>query len=135
MHVSCHKVSLLTLTQVMHNLWREIRKIQLMKCPLNFDCTTRQKHLGNPNLKPDTSWLLPKWNLQSAYVHFWNKKRGTLFLCKNFVAQYIMFSMKRSRTTKCITVSKTCLENQAENTVFLFQISNTENNLWTVNCQ
>mgnify|MGYP007058294892 CR=1 FL=1 len=64
MHVSCHAVSLLTLTQVMYNLWREIRKIQLMKCPLNFDCTTRQKHLGNPNLKHDTSWLLPKWNLQ-----------------------------------------------------------------------
>ena len=49
------KVSLLTLTQVMHNLWREIGKIQLMKCPLNFDCTTRQNHLGNPSLKHDTS--------------------------------------------------------------------------------
>ena len=36
------------------------------------------------------------------------KNRGTLFLCKNFVAH--MFSMKRSRTTKCITVSKTCLK-------------------------
>ena len=62
------------------------------------------------------------------------KNRGTLFLCKNFVA-HIVFSMKRSRTTKCITVSKTCLENQAENTVFLFQIGNTEKNLWTVNYQ
>ena len=41
--------------QVMHNLRREIRKMQLMKCILNFDCTTRQKHLGNPNLKHDTS--------------------------------------------------------------------------------
>ena len=62
------------------------------------------------------------------------KNRGTLFLWKNFVA-HIMFSMKRSRTTKCITVSKTCVENQAENTVFLFQIGNTEKNLWTVNYQ
>ena len=35
-----------------------------MKCPLNFDCTTSQKHLGDPNLKYDTSWLLPKLNLQ-----------------------------------------------------------------------
>ena len=62
------------------------------------------------------------------------KNRGTLFLCKNFGA-HTMFSMKWARTTKCITVSKTCLENQAENTVFLFQIGNTENNLWTVNYQ
>ena len=46
-----------------------------------------------------------------------------------------MFSMKRLRPTKCITVGKTCLENQAENTVFLFQISNTEKKLWTVNYQ
>ena len=55
---------LLSLTQVPHNLCREIQTTQLMKCPLNFDCTTRQKHWDNPNLKHDPSWLLPKSSLQ-----------------------------------------------------------------------
>ena len=43
-----------------------------------------------------------------------------------------MFSMKRSQTNKCIIVSKSFLENQAENTVFLFQMSNSEWNLYSV---
>ena len=41
-----------------------------------------------------------------------------------------MFSMKR--TNKYIIVNKTFLENQAENTVFLFQMSNSEWNLYSV---
>ena len=43
-----------------------------------------------------------------------------------------MSSMKRSKINKYIIVSKKFLENQAENTVFLFQISNIERNLYSV---
>ena len=45
-----------TVTQVLHNSWREIQTTQFVKCPLKFDCT-RQKRLGNPNLKVDTSTM------------------------------------------------------------------------------
>ena len=41
-------------------------------------------------------------------------------------------SMKRSQTNKYIIVCKTFLENKAENTVFLFEISNTERGLLSV---
>ena len=51
-----------------------------------------------------------------------------LFLSKNFVAR--MFSMERNN--KYIIVSKTFLENQAENTVVLFQKSYFEWNLYSV---
>ena len=70
---------LLSLTQILHNLWREIQTTQLMKCPLNFDCTTRQKHSGNPNLKQGTSWLLPKSSRQELMLHFWNKTNEVLY--------------------------------------------------------
>ena len=43
-----------------------------------------------------------------------------------------MSSIRRSQINKYIIVCKTFLENQAENIVFLFQISNTERNLMSV---
>ena len=100
------------------------------ECPLNFDCTTRQKHWDNPNLKHDTSWLLTKSSLQVLMCISEIKKTRDFIPEHKFCGKCVF--AEAFSNYKHIIVSKTFLENQAENTVFLFQISNIEWNLYSV---
>ena len=65
-HVSRHKVSPLTFTRILYNLWREIQTTQLTKCPSNSDCTTS-----------NTMKVILTWNIT---LHHFYRSRAYVYL-------------------------------------------------------